>query len=76
MSKFFTLLIGYIIIYLDNNKFSTIVLGGLFFMQKNVRLQNQRHTFIGDIYYNGRTSITFYDYELDKTILLEKKDLK
>ena len=44
-------------------------------MQKNVTLKNKKHIFIGDIYYDGRSGITFYDYELKKTILLKKKDL-
>ena len=88
-------ILGFIIIYLDKNKISAIVLGTLLFlvsltlippigntlgevmfMQKNVTLKDSRHTFIGDIYYSGRTQITFYEYELDKIIILEKKDLK
>jgi len=88
-------LLGFIIIYLNNNRVSTIVLGGLFFLvsltlipsvgfalgsalftQKDVRLHDDRHTFIGDIYYSGRTTITFYDMELNRIIILEKKDLK
>ena len=91
----FSTIIGYVVIYIDSNKLSTIFLGGLFFivsltlippignalgeaffMQKDVRLQNDKYTFKGDIYYSGRTKITFYDYELDKIIQLEKKDLK
>ena len=88
-------LLGFIVIYLSNNRVSAIVLGGLFFLvsltlipsigfalgtvlltQKDVRLHDDRHTFIGDIYYSGRTTITFYDVELKKIITLEKKDLK
>ncbi len=91
----FSLLIGYIIIYVDNRKLSLIVVGSLFllslstlirgvgysigemmFFEKNVTYKDSRHTFIGDVYYNGRTQITFYDYELKKIILLNKKDLK
>ncbi len=90
-----TLILGYITIYIDNNKLSAIVLGVLFFivsltlippigksvgtmllMQKNVTLKDHRYTYKGDIYYEGRKNITFYDYDLDKIITLEKKDLK
>ena len=45
-------------------------------MSKNITYHDDRHRFIGDVYYDGREQITFYDYELKKTILLEKKDLK
>lgn len=92
---FFTLLIGYLITYLNNTKITMIVIG-LFFitailtlipsvgyslgekilMKKNITYKNTKHTFIGDVYYDGRKAITFYDYELKKTILLKKKDLK
>ena len=50
-------------------------LGETIFMKKNQTLQNSRYTFIGDIYYHGRTTITFYDYELQKIIILDKKEL-
>ena len=50
-------------------------IGSNFIMKKNQTLKNKNHIFIGDIYYNGRKSITFYDYELQKIIILEKKDL-
>ncbi len=91
----FSLLIGYIVIYLDNNKISAIVLGVLFsiaaltlippigyklgeivLMTKNTMLQDSRHTYVGDIYYNGRDKITFYDYNLKKVINLDKNRLK
>ena len=50
-------------------------LGEKMFMQKNVTLKNSKNIFVGDIYYEGREIITFYDYALKKTILLKKKDL-
>jgi len=50
-------------------------LGEKLFMKKNVTYQDKRHRYIGDVYYDGRDKITFYDYELKKTILLNKKDL-
>lgn len=90
----FTILIGYLVIYLNNNKISVIALGLLFslsgltllspighslgetiLMQKNITLKDTKHLYHGDIYYDGRTKITFYDYELEKIILLNKKDL-
>ncbi|QOY52710.1 hypothetical protein [Candidatus Sulfurimonas baltica] len=85
---------GFIVIYVNNNKISVAVLGSLFvlslltlfepvgyalgealFMKKNSTLKDKKFTFYGDIYYEGRTEITFYDHELKKTILLNKKDL-
>jgi len=50
-------------------------LGEKMFMQKNITLNDKRNFFVGDIYYEGRKKITFYDYDLKKTILLKKKDL-
>ena len=45
-------------------------------MQKDVRLSDETHHYIGDIYYNGRKQITFYDKEIDKMIILDKSRLK
>ena len=50
-------------------------LGEKMFMQKSVTLKNKKNIFVGDIYYEGREIITFYDYDLKKTILINKKDL-
>ncbi len=90
-----SLILGYITIYVDNNKLSAIVLGVFFLIasstlippvgksvgemllaQKNVTLKDKRFTYKGDIYYDGRETITFYDYELQKIITLKKKDLR
>jgi hypothetical protein len=46
------------------------------FMQKNKTLQENKYSYTGDIYYNGRKEVTFYDYKLDKIISLNKHDLK
>ncbi|QOY54048.1 hypothetical protein HUE87_09170 [Candidatus Sulfurimonas marisnigri] len=92
--SFFSILIGFIITYINKNKitFSTLglffffamltliepigySLGESMFMKKNSTLKDKKFTFYGDIYYEGRTKITFYDHELKKTILLNKKDL-
>lgn len=50
-------------------------LGAQFFMQKNKTFKSKRYTFNGDVYYIGRKNITFYDYDLQKTILLKKEEL-
>ncbi len=49
--------------------------GEWMFMQKNITLHNKNFTFIGDIYYIGRDKVTLHDKELDKVILLDKKEL-
>ena len=88
-------IIGYVVIYVNDNKKSAIVLGVLLFtttltlippvgyklgemmlMQKNSTLQDERHTYVGDIYYDGRSRVTFYDYNLKKVINLDKTRLK
>jgi hypothetical protein len=61
--------------------FSTLIpaigygLGEMLLMEKNVSLKDKKYTYVGDVYYNGRTKITFYDYEVEKIILINKKDL-
>jgi len=50
-------------------------LGEEFLMKKGVTYNDKRFSFYGDVYYDGREKITFYDYELKKMILLKKKDL-
>ena len=91
----FSIFIGYLVIYLDNNKISAVALGILFsivsltllpsvgkavgelmFTRKNVTLNDSKHSYIGDVYYDGRKKITFFDYELNKVIILEKERLK
>ncbi len=51
-------------------------LGEMIFMTKNITLKENKHKFTGDIYYNGREKIIFYDYKLRKVISLNKKDLR
>lgn len=48
----------------------------MIFMQKNITLRSDRFTYHGDIYYDGRTQISFYDYELKKILTLNKDKLK
>ena len=93
--SFFTIFIGYLVMYVDFIKlklsiigllfifsFSTLItpighsVGEMILMKKNQTLQNARHTFVGDIYYDGRTTFTFYDTELQKIVILDKKELK
>lgn len=50
-------------------------IASMLFMQENVTLQSKRFVYNGDIYYNGRTTISFYDYELKKMITLKKEEL-
>ncbi len=50
-------------------------LGKDILMTKNTTLQSSRYTYHGDIYYDGREKVTFYDNELQKIIILNKKDL-
>lgn len=90
----FTIILGYVVIYIKGHKSSLIIVGILSFlvsltliesignsvgetmlMTKNTTLKIKNHTFYGDIYYNGRKNITFYDHKLNKIIILNKKDL-
>lgn len=52
------------------------LVGEKMLMKKNVTLYDSRYSYTGDIYYDGRKTITFYDYELDKIITLKKDKLK
>ena len=91
---FFTLLIGYLVIYVESVKIKLIVftllfalsastlfhnigykVGEFLFLQKDVIFQEKKHSFRGDVYYETRTHIIFYDYELQKIIKLNKKEL-
>lgn len=89
------ILLGYVIIYLDNNTLSaTLVsillfvsilpffkpigntLGSILFMHKNVSYNDSKYTYTGDTYYRARESLYFYDYELQRIILLDTTTLK
>ena len=50
--------------------------GEMILMQKNVTLKTKKFSYHGDIYYNGRKNITFYDYELKKVIILPKNKIE
>ena len=45
-------------------------------MTKNVTLHVGKYTYQGDIYYNGRRDIYFYDEELKKLLRFKKEDIK
>ena len=90
----FTLIIGYVIIYL-NSKIALLVVGLLFtlsastlfptigsyvgellLMKKDISIQTDKFKYHGDLLYNGRKTITFYDYELKKVIILNKNKIQ
>ncbi len=48
----------------------------MMFMKENTTIKWKKYTYTGDIYYEGRKNITFYDYKLKKFILLDKRYLK
>ena len=50
--------------------------GEMMFIQKDKTYHDAKHTFVGDVYYDGRTTIHFYDNDLQRIIILQKKDLK
>ena len=50
-------------------------LGKMMFMKKDVTYNEIKHSFHGDVYYDGRRTIHFYDNELQRIIILQKKDL-
>lgn len=72
----------YIIIILSLLSLSTLIkpvgykVAQMMFMKKGQTLKNSNYTFHGDIYYNGRDKITFFDYQLKRIITLNKKDLQ
>ena len=49
--------------------------GEMMFMTKGATVSWKTYTYHGDIYYEGRETLTFYDYELNKIILLNKKEI-
>ena len=50
-------------------------IGKKLLMKTNVTYKEKRYSFTGDAYYDGRKTITFYDYELKKVIVLQKDKL-
>ncbi len=93
--SFLSIIFGFIVTYINNDKFSTIIIGIVFtlslstlifpignslgeilFMTKGVTLKDSKYTYNGNIYYNGKTQIVFFDKDVEKIILIDKKDLK
>ncbi|MCD4668406.1 MAG: hypothetical protein K8R44_07465 [Sulfurimonas sp.] len=92
--SFLSIIFGFIVTYINNDKFSAISIGILFslslstfitpigkslgeklFMTKDVTLRDSKYTYNGNIYYNGKTQIIFFDKDVEKIIIIDKKDL-
>lgn len=90
-----SMILGFIVTYINNDKFSAIFIGILFilslstliepignslgkmlFMTKDVTLTDNKYTYNGNIYYDGKTQIIFFDTDVEKIIIINKKDLK
>lgn len=62
--------------------FSTLIepigfkIGSIFFMQTDKTLYTKKFQYRGDIYYDGRKEIYFYDTKLDKMLTFEKNKIK
>jgi len=51
------------------------MVGEYIFMQRNVTIQTKKFSYHGDIYYVGRTNVTFYDYKFKKILNLDKNQI-
>ncbi|QOP40879.1 hypothetical protein [Sulfurimonas marina] len=62
--------------------FSTLIapigksVGTFLLAKEDVTLQTSRFSYHGDILYNGREKVTFFDKELNKIIILNKNKIK
>ena len=72
------LLIGTLFLLTSATLFAPVgfKLGEFFFMEKNKTLYTQKFQYKGDIYYDGRKEIYFYDYKLGKMLTIEKTKIK
>ncbi len=74
--------ISFFIILLFLLSFSTLIkpigyeIGAAMLMNKNITIKENKNSFTGDIYYDGRKTIIFYDYRLQKIISLDKRNIK
>lgn len=50
--------------------------GTIICMQKGVTLRTDKFSYYGDIYYKAREKVFFYDYKLEKMIIIDKYKLK
>lgn len=73
--KFLFLFISFLVVLLVLVKDIGHFLGEKIFKQTEVTLQTKKYTFTGDIIYSGRTQIVFFDYDLERNININKKDL-
>jgi len=48
------------------------ITGELLFLKKDITLKTKKFSYHGNLYYNGRKKITFYDYKLKKVIIINK----
>ncbi|WP_457748255.1 hypothetical protein [Sulfurimonas sp.] len=62
--------------------FSTLIppigkaVGEMILMKKNVTIKTDKFSYHGNIYYDGRKTVTFYDNELKKVIILNKNKIR
>jgi hypothetical protein len=49
--------------------------GEMLLMKKNITIKTDKFFYHGDIYYDGRDKVTFFDYELKKVIILDKNKI-
>ena len=47
----------------------------LILMKKNVSIKTKKYSYRGDILYDGRKNITFYDYKFKKVLTVEKNNI-
>ena len=47
----------------------------LLLIKKDVQIQTDKYLYRGDILYNGRENITFYDYKFQKVLKLDKNKI-
>lgn len=92
---FSSLILGIVLIFIDNKKLSVILGTTLFMlslspmipavgeslakkmlMQENITLHVGKYTYSGDIYYNGRRDLYFFDKELNKILKFNKENIK
>jgi len=47
----------------------------LLLMKKDVKIQTDKYSYRGDLLYNGRKNLTFYDYKFKKVLKLNKNKI-
>jgi len=52
------------------------IVGEMMLMKKDVTLKTDKFSYHGNIYYDGRKAVTFYDNELKKVIILNKNKIQ